>query len=207
MNREIAVIQNYDGETTSLFEPGQVVVYQSGCQNQNWQPVRHLDFRLKPVENVAELRRQMAFLFQFLDQCRVLVARSVTGVPYLELDKRQFSVWEVAGCPQTILDDIMAAEETADADDPDLRREPPRPQEIMPGAYQISLKEIQKNNQIWSSKQILLPFLEQMNFKSLEIICDHIPPWLSLKFSLRELSGMISRCGPNDIRIVINKRS
>ncbi|MEL7596804.1 MAG: Fe-only nitrogenase accessory AnfO family protein, partial [Clostridiaceae bacterium] len=54
---------------------------------------------------------------------------------------------------------------------------------------------ILESNEKVTSKQILLPFFNNISFNELEIICGHIPPWfdkelknLNLKFSTESIS-------------------
>lgn len=49
--------------------------------------------------------------------------------------------------------------------------------DIEEGRYLIHLAQILQDNPALNSRQIVIPALEEKNFKTLEIICDHIPRW------------------------------
>ena len=92
---EIAAILGKNGCSSTLSEPGTVVVYQrQGC---SFEPVREMAFALDQEKGLKELRAKMAELIVFLNGCKIFVARSASGALYFELEKAGFSVWEISG--------------------------------------------------------------------------------------------------------------
>jgi len=47
------------------------------------------------------------------------------------------------------------------------------------GEFWIDLKEALEHESGQTSRQILIPFLERGRFRKLEILCDHLPKWLT----------------------------
>jgi len=45
------------------------------------------------------------------------------------------------------------------------------------GRYRINLSALMEADRRFNSKQILLPFMAEAEFKELEILCDHLPRW------------------------------
>ncbi len=80
----------------------------------------------------------------------------------------------------------------------------PEPQEISPGYYLISLKEIQNCNGMVTSKQVLFPLLANKQIQQLEIICTHIPPWLEVKILGGEIEGTIEKISLTETRVTIS---
>lgn len=205
MTIDIAAHVGENGQTASLYEKGKIVVFRKN--RGEWGVLREKDFCLDKNLGLKELRKQMEEVLTFLNECRVFVGHSVTGIPFFELEKAHCSIWEYDGKPGDFLDYILVSEEER-CEKPDERVEDTQltPIETSHGHYRISIKEIQENNAGVSSKQVLLPFLRKHSFCSLEILCNHVPPWLEVEILSGGFEYDIRRIGPDEIRIVINKK-
>lgn len=206
MHVDIAVYVDEYGKTASLHDQGKMVLYRKS--RGKWNVVYEKDFFPGNGPGIKELREKMGEMLAFLGDCRVVAGLSVVGVPYFELEKMNFSIWEIDGKPQEFLDYILEKEEEAREEKPGAAENGFRPQplETSPGCYRVSIKEIQENNLGITSKQILLPFLRGGGFYSLEIICSHVPPWLQAEMTGGSLDGEIKRIEDNLIMVVIKKR-
>lgn len=184
MARDIAVFIGGDGTTAGLEEPGKVVVYRR--QQGKWRIINALVFQLERSGGMPEVRRQAAYIIEWLGQCRVFVAQTVTGLLYKELEQAGFSIWEFDGRPADFLEYIIVQEELA------VRHpEPDKPvgpviEETGPGCFRVSLQDIQQSGSGLTSKQILQPLLAG-NYYLVEVLCNHIPPWLEAE----QLSGRL----------------
>ena len=204
---EVAVFVGPNGETAPIQEKGEIQVYQYSCHI--WEISRCMPFSLQAAKGLQGMREYMKTILDFLGQCRTFVGQTVIGLPYFELEKAGFAIWEMAGSPLSVLDRILAAEK-AKAESPpyqaiNIIMPRPEPREVSPGCYSISLKDIQNCNGMVTSKQILFPLLKSMDFKNLEIICDHVPPWLEVKLLCGEISGVIEKITPNETRVIITQ--
>lgn len=203
MAREIAVFLDNRGCAGAFGEPGLVRVYRRW--QKTWAADREMAFALTGEGGLKGLRRQWPALLDFLGECRTFVASSITGVPYYELEKAGFNVWEQSGDPLAFLEEVWAGEErerTAN-DAPPAAPGPLGPVEKAPGHYYISLKEIQARNAGITTKQVLLPFLRRGGFASLEVVCDHLPPWLEMDLALGKYSWTSEKSGDKETRILI----
>lgn len=206
MAKEIAVFVDEEGKTASLVQRGKIIVYQK--KQGLWQVSREKDFALDNHQGISGLRKSMAEALSFLDNCKVFVALSVVGLPYFELEKAYCSVWEFDGMALDLLDYVLAKEEENLAIDENQGQAPaiPEPLEVSPGSFQISLKELQRNNSGITSKQVLLPFLRGGQFYSLEVLCDHIPPWLEVVLLEGKLIGDVQKLSKDETRVTISKK-
>lgn len=208
MHHDIAVYVGENGETaTPLHQNGVIKVYR---KNQgNWSLLREKEFAADTSLGLKGFRQQMEEVLRFLDDCKIFVGLSVTGIPYFELEKAQCSIWEFEGTPPGFLDYILKKEEEARAANTEETRDsiPPAPVEISNGYYRVSLKEIQANKSGFTSKQVLLPFLRQGMFYSLEILCNHIPPWLETELMAGDFACVVEETGKKgEIKMVIAKK-
>lgn len=204
MAHEIAVVLDSRGRTGSLGEPGRVRVYRRW--RKSWTTERELEFALGAAGGLKGLRRQMGELIGFLGECRVFVASSLSGVPYYELEKAGFNIWEQTGEPLHYLEEVWTREEierTAPKAATALAAAVPAPVETAPGHFCISLREIQAKNCGVTSKQVLQPFLRRRRFAVLEVVCGHLPPWLETELTAGEYHWHSQPAGEREMRVVI----
>ncbi len=204
---EIAVFAGRDGLTASIQEAGEIQVYQYYCGK--WDMCRSMPFHLHAAKELQGMREHMKTVLHFLGECRTFIGLSVNGLPFFELEKAGFTVWEAEGLPAEVLDGVLeeekkliaAAEETAEA------VIIPEPMEISPGYYSISLKDIQNYSGKVTSKQLLIPLLQKMDFINLEIICSHVPPWLEEQILSGQLEARVNKLSSFESRVNITGKS
>ncbi|ACV61918.1 hypothetical protein Dtox_1032 [Desulfofarcimen acetoxidans DSM 771] len=208
MSKNIAVCLGEDGNTATLFDKGKLVVYTKSAGK--WESVREMEHHIDRSLGMVQLRLRMKEILNFLNGCQVFAGLSVTGVPYFELEKQKISIWEFSEKPAEFLDYILEKEEEAEIENAATQKKDNiiqmTPVEIAAGCYRISIKEIQEKNTGITSKQVLLPFLRKSAFYSLEIICNHIPPWLEAEMIVGKLEGNIARTGENEHTVVLSKK-
>ncbi len=184
MEMQIATVVGEDGITSALNSGGTVTVYKRS--EGQWAEDRSTAFSLEGSKGLVEMRSRMGELVKFLGPCKILVAKSASGVPYFELEKAGFTVWEIPGAPESFLEQVWSEEEKAEAE----RAAPPPPIEPMPtpveespGNYAINIRDIQKCRPELSSKKVLQQFIRKGQFRTLVIVCDHVPPWIEMERS------------------------
>lgn len=208
MTREIAVHTSRKGETAAITEAGNIIVYRR--QMGIWGIERQLTFALAQDKGIREMRSQMGDVLQFLGDCKIFVASSITGVPYYELERTGCSVWEFAGKPVEFLEYVIAKEEEAEQEQLTAKEKAvviPVPEPTGGGNYRISIKAVQESDAGVTTKQILMPFLKRGGFYQLEIICNHVPPWLELEaMTGGTLVYESEKIGPGEMRVLLKKR-
>jgi len=204
--QDIAVCIGADGSTSSLYEGSTIVIYQQ--KQGSWHSVREKKISLNKEAGLAGQRLQMADIIFFLGECKIFVGRVVVGVPYFELEKNQCSIWEFEGAPLSFLDYVLAQEENKVSNSELAPSNTiPVPIERENGDFYISIKEVQENGNGITSKQVLMPVLGQGKFFSLEIICNHIPPWLQLELQNGKLAHRVEKITPTETHIYISKQA
>lgn len=205
MAQDIAVCLGKNGLVSSLYDASSIVIYRK--KQGRWLAGREKRIALDQQGGMAGLRKQMAEMTLFLGECKIFVGWAVVGVPYFELEKMQCSIWEFEGAPLSFLDYVLAQEEDKMAKNQlSVSSAVPIPVERENGDYYISIKEVQENGGGVTSKQVLMPFLRQGKFYSLEILCNHIPPWLKVELTSGNLKSQVEKKSPTETHIYISKR-
>jgi Fe-only nitrogenase accessory protein AnfO len=204
--QEIAAIIGDDGVSIPLNEPGTVIIYRR--VRNSWQKDREMVFAIDPSQGLRELRKKVDELKVLLSECRVFVAKSASGAIYFELEKARFSVWEIDGTPDEFLDSVWREEKTGQAVanllvDTGI----PSPTETTPGHFVISIKDIQEKHPEISSKQLLQEFVRKGYFDELEVLCDHIPPWIEIDAHRRGYAIATEQIGKNSVKVRLMKNA
>jgi Fe-only nitrogenase accessory protein AnfO len=203
ISHEVAAIIE-DGVTVPLNKPGTVVVFRR--EKGSWVKDREMNFKVDPAKGLGDMRGRVGELLKFMEPCKIFVARSVSGALFYELEKAQFNVWEIPGTPEAFLEQVWSEDEK---DRNDMAApavsEIPFPLENTPGNFFISIKETQGKRPELSSKQILQSFIRGGKFATLEIICDHVPPWIEVESRTVGFKIETDRLGPNEVHLKLIK--
>jgi Fe-only nitrogenase accessory protein AnfO len=188
MAEEIAVILGDDGSSSSLNEPGTIVVF--ARTEGTWKKDREMPLVLDPAKGIKDMREKMAELIGLLGPCRIVVTTSASGAPYFELERARCVIWEISGKPQEFLSQVWADEEKETAKERTSAQTTaesriPVPLEKNPGTFCISIKEVQGKRPDISSKQVLQQFIQRGGFLVLDITCTHVPPWIEVEAERR----------------------
>ena len=172
---EIAVLVNSEGSTSGFEKDGIVRIYsKEDCQ---WKMTRNMEYHLEPMENSLSLHKRIREICAFMGDCRIIVVNRIRGIHYIAFEEKQVSMLEISGIPEVFLDDIRECikhQRTGQS----VPMEHKAIYELRPGIYYADLREVMKGNTSYNSKQILLPFLKNKKFTSLEVLCGHVPKWL-----------------------------
>lgn len=205
MAGQIAVFLGEKGDTASLKEKGTIRIYQRELGK--WRMLREREFTLDQATGLVDLRKKMEEIVAFLQECRIFVGLSVTGVPYFMLEKAHCSIWECKGKPHEFLDYILEKEEKERRVKslPGKEKEKYGVVEVSPGKYRVSLQDIQGTDLGITSKQVLRPFIKKGEFEELEITCNHLPPWLEGELLAGNYLTENSQADRNLVRVRITK--
>lgn len=183
----IAVLLNDNGETGSWLDDGIIKLYQR--TNEEWIESSSITYSISKNTTIPSLRKNLSDIIEKLKNCNVFVAKEVSGQLFSILEAHFFNVYELNGIPANFLDSVLISETKLKKEELLLASQAANkffPEQIDKfGNYTINLKKLLQEDGTVSSKQILIPFLKEEKFESLEVVCDHVPKWFD-----RELSGM-----------------
>lgn len=183
----IAVLLNENAETISWLDSGVIKLYKK--TSGEWMEIKSLPYTIPTDSNIITLRKTLSELVDKLDDCRVFVAKEVSGLLFSILDSYPFNIYELNGMPEFFLDSVLMSIEKIQMDE--LLLESKCVEEFSPkkidnhGNYTIDLIKLFQSDKTVTSKKILMPFLKNEIFQTLEVVFDHIPKWFE-----KDLLGM-----------------
>ena len=179
MNTKIAVIMKEDDSIASFFETEKIVVFDK--IDDSWERTLTIGVPTDLGSGAGELRAATLKIIEELGDCRIIAGGSIVGVPFTELDRFEFYIFEISEYGQDLFDEILA--DIEDDDEEATLKEriimEARPVETAtPGIYFLDLVALQTECPDVSSKQAMKEFFEKTPFIELDLLCNHIPPWL-----------------------------
>ncbi|MDR3340901.1 MAG: Fe-only nitrogenase accessory protein AnfO [Candidatus Symbiothrix sp.] len=184
---KIATFVDDNGETLSFGEAGTVELYDK--DGEGWYCVNCIPFKPDKSINISLLRQCIYKMVAQLGGCELFVVKKTKGIfKAIFEEELGIKIWTLDGAFLESLDQIQAQAEREMIENATACTECSKASEaIQPeavgntdrGLYRINLVEVQNKNCSLNSKEILLPFLAEKNFRELEIICIHPPKWLN----------------------------
>ncbi|HEY5555361.1 Fe-only nitrogenase accessory AnfO family protein [Acetobacterium sp.] len=199
----MTVFFNDKDQVSSFNEMTHWVLYAK--EEEGWQISK--DFPCKPVltGELTTIRDNIKNIINQLGSCRVIITKSITGIPYHTFDKAEFIICEVESFDLELLDaikeDLIATPlESADL----MNKSPESPKESdIPGHYIFDLVQMQKSTPEITSKMALLPFFKGVPFVSLDIVCEHIPPWFDKTFDAMKLTYEVLKKNDESTHVIV----
>ena len=206
MSNEIAVIVNSESELTN-FEEGSSIILYNKLNDDDWQVEHIISYSLAPLSSISDTSDCVKSVISNLKDCKIIIAKTMSGIPYIIFDRMGFAIFETSDISNAILDEILSdVEEYSNKKNLALMELPTSPVETeIPGVYFLNLIELQQKRPEISSKKALKTFIENTQFSKLEIICSHLPPWLENYFSPNRLSYIMEPLDINSCKVSINK--
>lgn len=176
----IAVLLNDNEETCSWQSNGTIELYEKA--NEKWLKIKSVPY-LPPVEtyDLNSIKTYYTTLISQLPNCKILVAKKISGFLINFLDFNGIKIYESTGAPSDFLNSIFNSEKRELEKKFFLQSQvidmfaPHKTDDF--GNYKLNLYKLLQSNEKITSKQIIIPFLKKEKIKALEIVCDHIPKW------------------------------
>lgn len=176
---KIAVVENDDRKTSSIFEPGFIAIYEE--DDRGWKVLNRFENKVCNAKGMAAVRTAVADTIKQLGDVKVIVASEIPGIASGTFQAAGFDIFLVENSVLNILDSIK--KETLEAIE-ERQKEPQKfeiTQFLEPGVskgdFSINIEEIMFKNPDLTSKKILIPYLKNGEFNRLDVICSHLPKW------------------------------
>ncbi|MDO9491945.1 Fe-only nitrogenase accessory AnfO family protein [Acetobacterium sp.] len=154
---------------------------------------------------LASIRENISQMLGAFNDCRIIIAKAIIGIPYQVFDRSGFIICESEDFDLELLDAIQAdliSQDGEAKEDASLLAQTPEETDV-PGYYRFDLTQVQKKHPEMSSKMALLPFLKETPFYALEVVCDHIPPWFEHQLAAMKMQYRIENKNNSTKHVVI----
>lgn len=205
MSKKIATIVD-DSKKLSSFEIGTSLnIYYKDTGS--WQLKEEIGYSLDISLALSEIRDYIRTIILKLEDCKIVIGKTVSGLPYNIFDRMGFAIFEVAYISDSLLDEIFSEvqEYKNKKNAPPVNLSTSPIQTEIAGIYFLNLIELQEKHPDISSKKALKEFIETTPFYKLELLCSHVPPWFDNFLPLKKLNYSLDQIEINKYRVTIYK--
>ena len=178
MNDFISVFLQDDNLLTSFFAATKIIVFK---KSDVWKEIKTINLPDTNSINPTKLRQHIASIIKELGDCKIIAGLELLGISYCVFDSYGFSIFSISELNDEVLDgiinDIKAENMEEYMKEEIIKNEKPVETEIT-GVYYLDLVMLQTECPEISSKKALKEFLSNTPFVELQLLCNHIPPWL-----------------------------
>ncbi|HWR25346.1 MAG TPA: Fe-only nitrogenase accessory protein AnfO [Methanosarcina sp.] len=176
---KIAVVENSNQKTSSIFEPGFIAVYEEN--GGEWKVLNRFENKVCNAKGITAVRMGVADTIKQLGGAKIVVASEIPGIAFGIFQAAGFDIILVENSAPGILDSVKK-EMLALIEKP---QEKPQKFDIIQflepgtnkGDFCLNMEKLLLKNPELTSKKILIPYLRNGEFSRLDIICSHIPKW------------------------------
>lgn len=195
---KIAAYLDLQATPVSLYTPGLLHLYEyrEVAGHGGWHLLRQVPFAVDAAMRLPAVKAAVHAAAAQLDDCQTLLSGDTRGMIYTVFQEELgYRTWTSNGPLLQQLDGVRAREIEQTAKkrfDIVALSNVPAPMLIgdpRDGHFWIDLKDALKHESGSTSRQILIPFLQAGRFRQLEILCDHLPKWLSWELERLQLSA------------------
>jgi len=197
---KIAVHVNHQDEVASLYEAGLLRLYEKNIAEDpgNWRASVEIAFTINADMPLPMVKAAIHTAWAELGDCKLLVSAEVHGMIYSVLQEELgVHTWKSEGPLLQQLDMVWQKQAEQEAKRSfelvslagKLSPAPMLVGDPQAGHFWIDLKDALAHESAQTSRQILIPFLSSGRFRKLEILCDHLPKWLSWELERLNLSA------------------
>lgn len=203
MNNKIAIIMKDNDSVAAYFEAEKIVIFNK--DDFVWEPVFEISMPADLKTSPAGMRAGTVKIIEALGDCRIIAGGGIVGVPYTEFERYGFYIFDISEYGHEMFEAILEDIENEDGEAA-LKKKiilEARPVETStPGVYYLDLVALQTECPEVSSKQAMKEFFETTPFMELQLICNHIPPWLEgMGLDIKE-----SKTAEGKIRAIITRK-
>jgi Fe-only nitrogenase accessory protein AnfO len=206
---KLSVLVRDDQSVAGIEDCCQISVYQ--LEEGRWSAVHSFQWQLGERSGMSHIRKGIQGLIEQLGDCRIIIGRKITGLPYHVFDKNGFHIFETDRPVSSALMDSIRTElaqtdverEVLNSALQNIHKAPYSPNND--GIYYLDLTTLQQAFPEISSKKALRQFLEEAQFTELHLICRHIPPWLADAAKARGMHTCLSDQEDGTYKVTIKK--
>lgn len=185
---KIAVVENSDRSTNSIFEPGRIVTYSD--DSGKWDEIDRFENMVSEAGGIAGIRTALINTVNKLNGVKIIVASEISGVAFSVFEGAGFEIFTVEAGAADILDAVKNEMEEVTKEPEKLKSADIQlylQRGMNRGDYFLNLQQMLAENPQLTTKSVLLPYLKEGDFTRLDVVCGHVPPWFDRELQLMGL--------------------
>lgn len=200
---KIAVFLDQDNNISSFLEGTLIKIFEK--DQKKWKINKLIPIDMTKVKGIMAIRHRFQKLIDEFDDCKIVVVKKGFGVAYSVFYAEDFSVWELPGKAEEVLDVVLSREKEQDTirEKEEEEKSNNYVKKIKEGEYYLDLIKLQLEEPEVSSKKALIPFIENIAFEALKLRCCHVPPWLRDHSEDQNLSFEVEKISNSDYEVTI----
>jgi len=200
---KIAVFLDQNNDISSFLDGAVVKIFEK--DKKEWKVNKVVSVDMTKVTGIRAIRHGFQNLIKKFDDCKIVVVKKGFGVAYSVFYAEDFSVWELPGKAEEVLDAVLNKEKEHDIIEKEEGEKKSYVEQVKEGEYYLDLIKLQIEDPEVSSKKALLPFIETTAFEALKLRCCHVPPWLKSHSENKKLSFEVEKINNQDYEVTIKK--
>ena len=200
---KIAVFLDQNNNICSFLDGTVVKIFEKN--EKEWKINKLISVDMTNVTGIRAIRHRFQNLIDEFDDCKIVVVKKGFGVAYSVFYAEDFSVWELPGKAEEILDEVLSREKEHEIIEKEEEEERSYVEEVKKGEYYLDLIKLQLEDPEVSSKKALVPFIENTAFEALKLRCCHVPPWLRSHSENKNLSFEVEKINNQDYQVTIKR--
>jgi len=201
---KIAVFLDQDNNISSFLDGKVVKIFEK--DEKKWTVNKIVPVDMTKVTGIRAIRHGFQNLIEDFDDCKIVVVKKGFGIAYSVFYAEDFSVWELPGKAEEVLDEVLSREKEHDTLEDEEGKKNNYVEEVKEGEYFLDLIKLQLEEPEVSSKKALLPFIENTAFEALKLRCCHVPPWLKSHSENKNLSFEVEKINNQDYQVTIKNK-
>lgn len=182
---QIAVVENNEKKTNSIFEPGFLTVYEH--ENKEWKERSRKENPIPSAKGIAAVRQSLSDVVESLPDVRILIASDLSGVAFSIFEGAGFEIFLIKSDAVSALTSVRKTimkdqEESESANHVDVAQF--FEHGTNKGDFVVNLQQAQMVCPQLSSKKILLDYVKRGEFNRLDVIVSHTPKWFDRELPL-----------------------
>lgn len=200
---KIAVFLDQNNNISSFLDGTVVKIFKKN--EKEWKVNKLISVDMTEVTGIRAIRHRFQNLITEFDDCKIVVVKKGFGVAYSVFYAEDFSVWELPGKAEEILDEVLNREKEHEIIQKEEEKEKSYVEKVKHGEYYLDLIKLQLEDPEVSSKKALVPFIENTAFEALKLRCCHVPPWLRSHSENKNLSFEVEKITDQDYHVTIKR--
>jgi Fe-only nitrogenase accessory protein AnfO len=199
---KIAVFADENGIVLPFFASGVVGLYSD--DSGEWVCINQIPFEMGNQLGLNDTRIYIRKLVSEFEDCKMLVIDGIKGIARIILEEFKIGIWQFKGTflfrlLDKIRDELfkLKEEKVKSIVSPVLIGNE------ADAVYGINLVAVLEENSSLSSKDVLIPFMKNTNFRKLIIDCTHTPKWFDSAMNQLKLNYMIEEKEENQLRVIV----